>query len=123
MDPVSTASGLLTVIGAVLQTQVRIYDLLKANKKYEPLVKTLVLEAEVYAAILQDLGPKFSFSDTPKAVDSCLKLCSINNDNLETKIHNAATAKRLTNDMVQELREAVDGFRRSVSLLRDIIME
>jgi hypothetical protein len=137
MDPLSITAGTLSVVSHAF----KILELLKAPGKDVGLSESSAavrLETEIYTKVLQEVGEiaLSGPSTLPESAMLSLQFCQQQLTRLETHIKRAFDSNNDTSPVMkrrlglvvkesaaQELVKGMKDYRRSVKILRDIVME
>jgi hypothetical protein len=128
MDPLSIAAGAL----AVLQSAEKTFKLLE-NIRISEKLTSVQLELEIYNKILEEVG-QIALSGTsslPESARLTLRLCQRHLDKVMTEMDDLYGSKprwksripSSTDIFEATLVKAMKNYRRSVKILRDIVME
>jgi hypothetical protein len=130
MDPLSVTAGTLAVVSTAQKVSNLLINLLKETKVSEQL-STVQLEVEIYTKILEEVG-QIALSGTsslPESARLSLQLCERHLAKVNAEIHELFGSergwrgKKPASGAENSLVETLKSYRRSVKILRDIVME
>jgi predicted membrane protein len=125
-EPISIVSGALSVVDRAARLSIFLSGLTSAQKEGRGF-DTLNFEINIYTKILKEVS-QIALSGTSKLPESAtmsLQLCNVHLSEIESKLEHILKASKLLKKMSEQkdLEASVKDYRRSVKMLRAIVME
>jgi predicted membrane protein len=122
MDPLSIASGTIGLVSRAIHLRDVLAPLQDQDSKFE-----VVTEIGIYTKILEEVG-RIALSETstlPESATMALQLCNLHLSKIEEEVKKSARASRTfkTLSVTKVLEPPLKRYRRSVKILRAIVME
>jgi hypothetical protein len=130
MESLSVTAGTLAIVSTAQKLSFELFNLLKETKVSEQL-STIQLEVEIYTKILEEVG-QIALSGTsslPESAKLSLRLCQRHLAKVDAEIQDLFGSERVlkgkkpASGAETGLVETMRNYRRSVKILRDIVME